>query len=65
MQLAEWLEQTGTTITAFAAAVGVDTSTAHNWMTRRRTPRLETAIEIERVTKGKVRPADFASEIAG
>ncbi len=61
MKLADWLAQTGTTITEFANAIGEDVSTCHNWMTGRRNPRAAALAKIDEATKGKVRPADFVN----
>lgn len=65
MKLVDWLQQTRTTITEFAALIGVDTSTAHNWMTGRRNPRAVALAKIDEATGGKVRPVDFVNETAG
>lgn len=62
MKLADYLKQEKMTASAFAALIGVSTSTTTRWLTSGRTPDLSTMIKIEAVTKGAVRMEDFAPE---
>jgi DNA-binding transcriptional regulator YiaG len=64
MTLSEYLTETETRLTDFARAVGVSVSVAHDWKTKRRFPRGRALAEIERVTEGKVRAADFVPQQA-
>lgn len=67
MNLGEFLERSGTTMTAFAAGLGVGVSTVHGWVSGRRLPGLEMAARIREATDGSVTFDDFlvARDAAG
>ena len=57
--LREYLFEHRIRLTQFAADVGVPISTAHGWVTGRRTPPLHTAVKIEEITSGAVKVRDL------
>jgi len=59
MTLTDYLETTGTTETAFAAALGVSQVTVHRYVKGKRFPDKDTILRVEVLTKGAVRPADW------
>jgi post-segregation antitoxin (ccd killing protein) len=62
MTLAEYLEQTGTTLQAFGARMGVSHTTVLRWATGRAVPRGRDRMEaLARATQGAVTSADFFS----
>jgi hypothetical protein len=65
MRLAEYLDQRGQTLTSFAAEIGEKITTVHGWVSGRRRPNVGAVATIERVTKGKVRAADFLDDSRG
>ncbi len=59
MKLSEYLSANGLTYRQFAERIGKSVFQVHRWATDKRTPDLESAVEIERITDGAVRPCDF------
>jgi DNA-binding transcriptional regulator YdaS (Cro superfamily) len=59
MTLSDYLKRTNTSMTAFAASIGVSLSSVHGWTTGRRNPEIRSLLAMERVTGGAVRTADF------
>jgi transcriptional regulator with XRE-family HTH domain len=59
MKLSDYLSANGMTYRAFAAQAGRSVTQIHRWATKQRVPDLESALVIERITGGAVRPADF------
>ncbi len=59
MNLERYLAESEIPLVKFAREVGYPISTVHDWKTGRRKPRAEALAAIQRVTGGKVLPADF------
>ena len=59
MKLAQYLKEAGIRQTAFAERVGVTVQTVHHWVRGHRVPDLPSAVLIEGLTKGRVKPRDF------
>jgi len=54
MHLREYIESRGFTQVEFAKMLGIHVNTLRNYLTRQKRPNINTAIQIERLTKGKV-----------
>jgi plasmid maintenance system antidote protein VapI len=61
MKLKEYLDETGIPIARFARKINVSPNTIHN-VIRGKTISLKIALEIERITEGKVKCKDLISE---
>ena len=59
MTLRQWLEATDRNGSYIARELGVSRMTAHGWITGRFLPSLPKLAELERLTEGEVRAADF------
>jgi DNA-binding transcriptional regulator YdaS (Cro superfamily) len=59
MELASWMQETGTTPEALAAKVGVHLVTVYHWRAKRKFPRIEHLHAIETATAGAVTASDF------
>ena len=59
MQLQQYLEETQTKVSAFAALIGVRPNTVHRWLRRGRTPDVSQMRSVYRATRGAVQPNDF------
>ena len=59
MTLSEYMEKNSTTDQKMSDEVGVSRSAITQYRNGVRMPKLEIALEIYRVTKGKVSPTDF------
>jgi DNA-binding transcriptional regulator YdaS (Cro superfamily) len=57
--LRAWLEGVGRTQADLALELGVAVATVSGWITRRRGILLQTALKIQRLTRGAVKPEDF------
>jgi 3,4-dihydroxy 2-butanone 4-phosphate synthase/GTP cyclohydrolase II len=64
MQLAEWLEKTGTKKSAFARQIGVRPSAVTGYCNGDYAPRATKLAKIEVVTGGAVRARDFPNREA-
>ena len=64
MDLKTYMEKEGLTLTALAAKLARPVPTVHGWLSGHRKPSLDAAVDIERRTGGKVRPAAFAPQAA-
>jgi hypothetical protein len=64
MDLDSYLRETRQTFRAFGLRLGRHGSEVFRWARGQRTPDLRTALEIERLTEGAVKPRDFV-EIPG
>lgn len=62
MKLKEWLQREGMLGRAFAEKVNASPSTISLIISGKRSPSVELAARIERVTKGKVRATDLARD---
>jgi len=59
MQLAQYLEQRGISVAAFADRLGVDVSTVYRWCSGDRVPSVDAFRRIKSATGGAVTPNDF------
>lgn len=59
MLLENWIAKSGTTRSELAALLKVSPGAVTRWCDGERIPQREHMREIIKVTKGKVRPADF------
>lgn len=59
MTLREYLDKEALSLTDFAARLGVPVTTAHGYVSGRRTPSLEWAVKIEDVTAQAVQVRDL------
>jgi DNA-binding transcriptional regulator YdaS (Cro superfamily) len=65
MRLGEWLDSQGDGAkTRLSRDLGVRWATVHDWARGESQPRLDMALEIERVTDGAVRVADLIRDPA-
>nr|CAB4128824.1 Putative bacterial antitoxin YdaS [uncultured Caudovirales phage] len=64
MSLQDWLEETRTSVSSFAAAVEVSRQTVHSWLTGT-VPDGANLLKVQTATQGKVRPADFLPDAEG
>ena len=62
MKLKEYLDMMGIKYTAFTERAGISRNTLYNLMAGKRRPSLELAVEIEKLTDGKVSPRDWIDE---
>ncbi len=62
MNLRQYLENRGMKIKFFAELMGTSSPHVSQWMSGKKVPRKETMKEIERITKGKVKPGDWFTE---
>jgi hypothetical protein len=65
MKINDWIKQykeSGGTVALFAKSLGVNTSTAYDWLNGETFPGVLTAIKIKAVTGGLVRPEDWTKE---
>ncbi len=65
MKINDWIKQyreSGGTVAMFAKGVGVNTSSAYDWLNGECFPGVLTALKIKEVTGGLVRPEDWAQE---
>jgi len=59
MTLREYLDQQEMRATAFAKLIGVSDATISRILAGTQYPSLATALAIEKVTKGKIKPGDW------
>lgn len=59
MELAAWMQETGTSAEALAARVGVHLVTVYHWRAKRKFPRIEHLHAIEAATSGSVTASDL------
>jgi DNA-binding transcriptional regulator YdaS (Cro superfamily) len=59
MTLYQFLRTNHVTYQAFATQLGVCKSQVWRWANEQRTPTLKTALEIQRLTDGAVKPEDW------
>lgn len=61
--LGRWLDEQGLSQRAFAAQIGVHTSSMTDWLKGRWRPTLEAMLAIEQATEGKVPVRMWAAKI--
>ena len=62
MNFKDWLKKSGLRPVDVAKVIGVDRSSVHHYMSGRRVPEPHTMLAIEKLTKGKVKLADWLRE---
>jgi DNA-binding transcriptional regulator YdaS (Cro superfamily) len=65
MLLAEWMDETKTTVEALAAQVGSHWTTVYRWRSRRSMPRAGQIKAIVEITGGRVTVADLLPQTPG
>lgn len=61
MTLREYLKRESLSLTDFAARLGVPITTAHGYVSAKRTPALHVAVKIEDITAGAVTVRDLSA----
>lgn len=65
MDMRAYTSANGLTLSSFAVKLGVSQGAFHDYVTGRRAIPLRFALEIERLTNGEVRPADWICDCPG
>lgn len=62
MKLKTWLKRNNKSLREFARELNIDHTSLHKYITGDRTPRLNTALKIEKATKGNVTCSDLVGK---